>query len=208
MRRILGIATAAVGLALSMMAQEEATKPKISSDALTEEQVAIYRAVLEDYTNGSKGPLNVADKTQILDLSEMFIDKGCVRGLDLESSQAKVPVVHKLDGRVSANNKQIVLVDAELQERKIKENDPQRVVDRAIDGNEKVTEKQISDSVERAFRTGLFTFSEIAFARNHQRAVVAYSFVCGGLCGHGSTLVLKKVGEKWKVGKRCGGWVS
>jgi hypothetical protein len=28
------------------------------------------------------------------------------------------------------------------------------------------------------------------------------------LCGNGNTLVLKKVGQYWRVTRRCGGWVS
>jgi hypothetical protein len=68
---------------------------------------------------------------------------------------------------------------------------------------EKITEKQLDSSLREAFATGLFTFSEIAFDKRHQRAVLAYSFVCGGLCGHGNTIVLKKVGAKWKRVKTC-----
>jgi hypothetical protein len=52
---------------------------------------------------------------------------------------------------------------------------------RAIDDREEVTEKQVDDSVKRAFETGLFTLTEIIFDKQHRRAVVAYSFVCGGL---------------------------
>lgn len=68
--------------------------------------------------------------------------------------------------------------------------------------------KQIRDSVNQAFRTGLFTLSEIAFDKRHQYAVLAYSFDCGMLCGHGDTIILKKVGEKWKQVKTCRIWIS
>ncbi len=76
---------------------------------------------------------------------------------------------------------------------------------KSIDDHEKVTEHQLDDSVKKAFETGLFTLSEIVFDKQHRRAVVAYSFVCGGLCGNGNTLVLKKIGQRWKISKRCGG---
>ena len=79
---------------------------------------------------------------------------------------------------------------------------------RAIDGGERVTEKQLAGSLHEAFATGLFTFSEIAFDKRHQHAVLAYSFVCGGLCGHGNTIVLRKVGGKWKPRKTCQSWIS
>jgi hypothetical protein len=66
----------------------------------------------------------------------------------------------------------------------------------------------VDQSLKRAFGSALFELSEIVFDKEHRRAVVSYSFVCGELCGNGSTLVLNKVGQGWKVAKRCGGWVS
>ena len=79
---------------------------------------------------------------------------------------------------------------------------------RAIDDAERVTEKQLDNSLRDAFAVGLFTLSEIVFDKRHQHAFLAYSFVCGGLCGHGNTIVLKKVGGKWKQGKMCRSWIS
>jgi hypothetical protein len=100
------------------------------------------------------------------------------------------------------------LVDPDRQERKIEESDPQKLMKRAIDDGEKVTDKQLKDSLKDAFVSGLFTLTEIMFDKQHRSAVVAYSFVCGGLCGHGNTLIMKKVGQEWRVSKRCGGWIS
>ena len=207
MRQTLSLALG-LSLAFSAIPQNDAPKPTVSPDALTEERVAVYRAVLEDYSNGSNSPLNLADKTETLDFSETFPDKECLKGLDLESTGTAAKVVHRIDVRLTGNKKRIALVDADLQQTKIEENDPQKLMKRAIDEGEKVTEKQLDDSLKQAFGTGLFTFSEIVFDKKHQHAVLKYSFVCGGLCGHGNTMVIKKVGQKWKVGKRCGGWIS
>jgi hypothetical protein len=102
----------------------------------------------------------------------------------------------------------IVLVDPDQQGKKIKENDPQKLLQRSIGGKEKVTESQIDDSVKKAYESGLFTLSEIAFDKAHIQAMVSYSFICGSLCGNGETLILKKVGEEWVVSGRCGQWVS
>jgi hypothetical protein len=90
----------------------------------------------------------------------------------------------------------------------VEENDPQNLMKKAIDEHEKVTDEQLDQSVKQAFHTGVFTLSEIAFDKEHRRAVVSYSFVCGMLCGHGNTMVLKRSGESWKIAKRCGGWIS
>jgi hypothetical protein len=96
-----------------------------------------------------------------------------------------------------------------VQQKTIKENDPQNLVKEAIDDHERVTDKQVDQSVKQAFETGLFTLSEIVFDKEHRRAVVAYSLVCGMCCaGTATRLVLKKVGQDWRMTRRCGGWLS
>ena len=147
----------------------------------------------------------MADKTETLDLSE---DKDCLKGIDMDADNTSASVVHRLDDRLTRMKKNTVLVEAENQQKKVEENDPQKLMKRAIDEGEKVTEKQLDSSLREAFAAGLFTFSEIAFDKRHQHAVLAYSFVCGGLCGHGNTIVLKKVGGKWKQSKTCRSWIS
>jgi hypothetical protein len=180
-------------LAFSAIPQSDAPKPTVSPDALTEEQVAVYRAVLEDYSNRTNTPypLDLVDKTKKLDFSERFFDKECIKGLDLETTGNTAEVVHRLDSRLADNENRIVLVNMDFRQKKIAEG-PQRLV--KPDGSEIIG------------GTGLFTFSEIVFDKKHQRAVLMYSFVCGLLCGHGNTMIMKKVGQKWKVGKRCGSW--
>ena len=197
MRPILATAIATLSLAFVALSQEDAPKAKVSSDPLTEEQIAVYRTAL--------ATLNVADQTETLDLSE---DKDCLKGIDLDPGDTSISVVHRLDDRVTKMKKNIVLANGELQQKKVEENDPQKLMKRAIDGSERVTEKQLDGSLREAFATGLFTFSEIAFDKRHQHAVLAYSFVCGGLCAHGNTIVLRKVGGKWKQRKACRSWIS
>lgn len=205
MRQILTVVVATLSLTLGATPQDDAPKTKLSPDPLTEEQVAVYRDVLDSYSNGSNTALKVADKTETLDLSE---DKDCLKGIEMDAGNTSTSVVHRLDGRVTKMKKDITLVDAELQQKKGEENDPQKLMKRAIDDGERVTEKQLDRSLRGAFAAGLFTLSEIAFDRRHQHAVLAYSFVCGGLCGHGNTIVLKKIGGKWKQSKTCRSWIS
>ena len=188
-------------------AQDDTPKPPVSNDPLTAEQIAIYRTVLEDYTKDGNGVLNVANRTEPLEQSGVGFDKACFKGIELKTARTSVPILHKLDPAVVVD-KRFTLVDPELQEDKIKENDPQRLVKSAIDDHQQVTDMQLDESVKRAFETGLFTLSEILFDKQHRHAVVAYSFVCGELCGNGDLLALTKVGNKWKVIKKCGGWVS
>ena len=192
-----------LSVSFSAVSQEETPKPKVSDESLTTEQIAVYRAVLRDYLRGSDGALNLANMTEPLDQS----NKSCFGGMRTGITNAPAPVIHRI-GPSLVDNTNIVLVDSDLQQSTIKENDPQNLIKRAIDDGEKFTNEQLDQSVKQAFQTGLFTLSEIIFDRKGRRAVVGYSFVCGMLCGHGNTLVLKKTGHDWKVSKRCGGWIS
>jgi hypothetical protein len=202
--------TASAGLLLSLSPQtqhDSAAQPKVSSDPLSSEQIDVYRAVLEDYKKDDDSTLNLANITVPLDQFGSYFDKPCTKGIKLEAVKSSAQVIHRLDAGVAFGPK-FLLVDPNRQEEKIRENDPGNLVKQAIDDHKPVTEEQIGKSVKQAFESGLFTLSEVGFDKNHRRALVAYSFVCGGLCGHGNALVLKKVGQKWRVSKTCGGWVS
>jgi hypothetical protein len=183
-------------------AQEDVPKPKVSDAPLTSEQVAIYRAVLSTYLKGSDRVLNLANITELLDRT----DTECFKGLNLEAALGTTAFIHRIGPELMVDK--IVLVDPDRQQGTIKENDPEKLMRKVIDDHEQITDEQLDKSLERAFSSGLFTLSEIAFDKEHRRAVVSYGFVCGALCGHGNLLVLKKVGHNWKVSKRCGGWVS
>lgn len=182
--------------------QESTPKPEVSRDSLTSEQIAVYRAVLTHYLKDSDGALNLADTTQPLDQS----DKACIKGIEM-SAKEQARLIHKLEPSLVAHTK-IVLVDSERQRSTVEQNDPQNLMKKAIDDHERVTHEQVDQSVKQAFQSGLFTLSEIAFDKERRHAVVAYSFVCGMLCGHGNTLVLKKIGQDWRVTRTCGGWIS
>jgi hypothetical protein len=205
MRTIIVIAF--VCLALNTLSEGQGEpKPTLGTGPLSAEKVAIYRIVLADYRKGTKDALNLADRTEPLQRSEGSSDLGCISGIKLADPNS-APALHRIDSS-TALGPGLVLVDPDRQQERINENDPQNLVKRAIDDHEQVTDKQLDDSIKRAFETGLFTLSEIAFHEGHRYAVVAYSFVCGGLCGNGKTLLLKKVGHKWRVIKACGEWVS
>lgn len=200
-----GFALIPLLLLISSAPAQDETKPVISKDPLTAEQIAIYRAVLVNYTNGDDISLNLANRTEPISLA--FQEDNCLRGIDLHKTRDAKPVVHLLDPAVALSPK-MALVDPDQQNAAVEKNDPDHLIHRAIDNHEPVSDKELEDSVKQAFATGLFTFSEIAFNSPHTRAVLAYSFHCGMLCGNGNKVVLKKVGGKWKVAKSCGGWVS
>ena len=62
--------------------------------------------------------------------------------------------------------------------------------------------KRFSDS------SGLVSFSKVGFNEQHDQAFVYAGRTCGGLCGAGGYVLLKKVNGQWKIEKDEGLWVS
>jgi hypothetical protein len=194
-------------LAAASAPAHEEPKPVISRDPLTVDQVAVYRAVLADYTKGEDSPLNLANRTEPFRMNDFQDNKSCLKSADIQVDVTRAKVVHRLSPAVAPGSR-MVLVDPDLQSETVKKNDPGNLIRRAVEDRQLLSDEELGKSVDQAFVTGLFTFSEIAFNKLHTRAVLWYSFYCGGLCGHGNTVVLKKVNWKWKMSKTCGGWVS
>jgi hypothetical protein len=83
--------------------------------------------------------------------------------------------------------------------RTVHDNDPRNWIGK---GN------SVESAVNNAFDSGLFSLSQIAFDKQHRRALVMYSFVCGSLCGSGVWLFENVNGEWKRIEHLCGGWVS
>lgn len=56
--------------------------------------------------------------------------------------------------------------------------------------------------------SGIISFSRVGFDSRLDEAIVATSFVCGGLCGSGDRYVLRKRQGRWEVVNKWGVWVS
>ena len=163
-------------------------------DPLTADEVAIYKAVLAAWVDKST-KLNVADRTFALDRD---VDCECLKGMDVDSVTQATRSFHKL-GRESLIGK-ASLVDTEEQSRIVRLNDPERTMQSGA---------RVDVAVKRAFANGLFRLSEIAFDKEHRRALVGYSLVCGSLCGNGGTWLFEKKNGEWKRSEiNCGGWIS
>ena len=197
----------ALCLSFTARAQNDAPKLKVSGESLTREQAAVYRAVLQDVLSNSKDMLNLANTTEPIRQPGALFNGACPKTSQPQVAQYSPSAVHHLDPALVQNMK-IVLVDPGPQEEKIKKGDPAILMRRVIDDRQDVPQKQIDDATERAVKNGVLTLSEIVFNKKRNRASVSYSFVCGELCGYGNVLVLRKVGEKWKIYKTCEGWVS
>jgi hypothetical protein len=175
-------------------------KASLSDSPMTSDQIEVYRVFLSSYTNGSKAlHLNLAKRTSALELSKEMSEGGCLKGINLDATAYSNSVVHEFDSKTPLREN-ITIVDPEEQNKAVKENDPNRTMRRGT---------PVNRAVANAFAVGLLTLSEVSFDNTHQYAVMSFSFVCGGLCGHGATLVFEKRNGHWKELKRdCGGWIS
>jgi hypothetical protein len=178
-----------------------ASEPLKRGDELGADEIAIYRAILPSpilpARKESGARINLANKTYPLSLHPGAACM-CFRGIDLESFDRASRSYHELPEYLLPG-KDVRLADPEEHVKIVRKNDPER----------DHPGKSLDQAVDDAFATGLFSISEIAFDKEHRRAVVSYSFVCGSLCGNGKTLVFEKVNGEWKeTDQTCGGWIS
>ena len=185
------------GLAAALEAAE--TKPKVSDQPLTAEQLAVYRTVLHGWMDNELSTVNLSVQTIPYPTSGAFDAGDCGKDLDLEPV---VPtVVHRFRSQdlVQLGSDKIVLVDPERQSKEVAENDPENTIRNG---------RSIEDAVRNGFAHGLVTVNEIRFDKAHKHAIVSYGFRCGGLCGNGGTVILEKVEGAWQRKSQCGEWVS
>jgi len=171
-------------------------KSAIGVGPLSAEEIAVYRAVLLQLNSDAR-PLNLAERTLPLDVTSS--DCECLKNFDVQNLIGASHPFHRLT-RDAFPERNIRVVDAAKQFDMVQTNDPH---------NGMAAGKSVEKAVNDAFTSDLFSVSEIAFDKEHQQALVSYSFVCGSLCGSGGTWLLERVDGVWKRTKRtCGGWVS
>jgi len=176
MRQNVLMAVACIMLVLSAFGQDE-PKPTVSNDPLTDDQIAIYRTVLNDFVPGRGLSAQLADVTAPLVISKRAQCANTPPANDVK------PVVHRLTAAV-VTGKDLPLVEP-WQPPMMRHGPPNPNVP----------------------KLGMLTLSEIAFDGEHLSATVTYDFVCGGLCGHGKAMELKKVSGEWRIDKICLRWM-
>ncbi len=183
----------------SLVIAQNDTKPTVSTQPLTSEQLAVYRAVLGDWMPNEMPTMNLSIQTVPLKANEPSGDKDCAKGLDLEPVAPTIVHQFRDADLAQLSSPRIVLVDPERGRKDAEDNDPEKTI-----GNG----SSIEDAVRNGFARGLATLSEIQFDKNHTHAIVAYSFYSGQLCGNGGTVVLEKTDAGWRRKSRCHVWIS
>jgi hypothetical protein len=194
--------------------------PQLLTDPLTSEEIAIYREVLQ-YSMKKDQVLYVANKTAPRNQSDIFPE--CFAKINprktgmefkLNEFQFIYPMsihtqsIHTLDASVTSNLG-AVLVDPDKQQKLMEE--IAKLLRNKTKFSKQVFNRKLHDLDKQSIQSihaGLFTLSEILFDKERQYAFVVYTFDCGGLCGGGSTYILKKENGMWKISTTCGTWMS
>ena len=191
MRRVLASLMIAVVAWLGVPAARclaHQTKAGIASDAKE-----IYAAFLTEWLGKDDAPVNVANTAVQPTQQDIAQYNECVSGVDthwtagssdedLKSALSSLPRINKVDPKHW----------------------------RAMDPGRLIAKGQSVDAAVRAGITnGLMTLSAISFNDAHDTAMLNFSFVCGGLCGNGGTVMFKKTPKGWvRSEQRCNSWMS
>jgi hypothetical protein len=185
------------GLAAAQEAGE--TKPRVSDQPLTAEQLAVYRVVLHGWMDNEQRAINLSIQTIPFPTSKAFDAGDCGKDLELEPVMPGVVHRFRLADLPQLGSDKIGLVDPERQQREVADNDPGKTIGEG---------RSIEDAVRNGFAHGLVTVSEIRFDKAHKHAIASYSFFCGSLCGNGGTVILEKVEGVWQRKSQCSNWIS
>ena len=172
-------------------------KPVRNTNPFSADDVAIYNVVLDLWNSNSRSLMNVSNRTFPMDRD--LSDCDCLKAIPLPNI-ANAARSSRILTRDVLGGKNIRLVDPDTQALIVQTNDPSHSIREG---------KAIRTAVDRAFSTGLFSLSEVAFDNEHRRALIGYSFVCGSLCGNGGVWLFEKVGGMWRKSEHvCSGWIS
>lgn len=65
------------------------------------------------------------------------------------------------------------------------------------------------DMVYQEYGQGYVALSKPLFSKDYTVAIIAYGYHCGGLCGNGSTFILKKGPDgAWQIAAKTDSWIS
>lgn len=196
---VLSFATMVLVMPASLRPQEDTPKPTVSDTALTPEQLAVYHTLLTDWFQSEKFRINLSELTSSSTSPDGSDDSECGKSLSLEKAPNEVHRFGQSDLAQLGIEGKIHLVDPDAHARQVREHDPGRAIRNG---------GSVDEAVKDGFAHGLFTLGEIRFDKSHTHAVVSFSFWCGSLCGHGSTILFEKREGIWKQKKQCGGWIS
>lgn len=162
--------------------------------SVSQDQVAIYKAVLLSWLGPQHGTQLVNERLGPPPRASAAENADCVKGVQfalapVEPSQEKTlsDAFFQADG--------VELIDGETW----RPTDPATSIGQG---------HSVESSVNEAISRSLITFSQITFSATHRDALVRFGMFCGALCGNGSTIRMHKSNGKWTIAGRCAGYIA
>jgi hypothetical protein len=160
------------------------------------------REVLAEFVKGYAAghtQMNVSDRTIALDI-EMWELAKCAPGVHFRGLRDLRRGGRTL-GEIEVTSLEIRSVDKARQNEVIDRREPSAAIQRGV--------TDIDRLVRDAFETGMLSLSGVSFDSSGRYALLSYGFRCGGLCGHGGTVVLERKSGRWKPSEfACRDWDS
>lgn len=176
-------------VAFFVIAHQAAAGPV--AEAETGDAAKIYTAFLDGWTGKDKNPVNVSITAEAPTAEELKEFSDCAENTHWEPVES----IENLTGLIG-KLAYVHLVDSS----KWSPSDPGDLIAQG---------HPVESAVKSGIDHGLVTFSAVAFDESHTTAAFTFSFVCGGLCGSGRTVIYKLTSTGWaESNKQCGGWIS
>jgi hypothetical protein len=178
------------------VAKQKTTPPSKNQQSLTTEQIDIYVLLLNKVLSEHNVNAVLVDHTEQLKLSEYDLKDACLSGIEIPSAEQRTFYAGSLGPEF------IALIKPRLTH-------PSRLRPISPDDLSHLRETPFPKS-EDGFTSGWLRLSEVVFDKGHQRAVMRFTFTCGGLCSTSRVLVFVRDGEHWKEKRDvlCQEWIS
>lgn len=184
-----------VFLAIASMASWSCGKSmgvEAGSQSAIQDQSEIYRAFLTQWVGTGQQPINVSRMAEGLSRADMKNLTECAASGTQWVTPAPPSDITSQLSRLSHVRP--------IAPKTWRPQDPQNLIAHG---------RPVVSAVDRGISYGLMTLSVVVFDTTRHTAALKYSFVCGGLCGNGGTVIFIKTRDGWARSKRgCGTWMS
>jgi hypothetical protein len=185
-----------VTVAVRTPAQNTETKPKVSTEQINDERLAVYHAFINSWSYKDASDKYLVTETIPLAQDWSGNPAACLKGFEMEAMDAGV--VHRFTeaDKLKIGGDRLQLYDRTGAIAKAKEED--RI--NSDMNRSAMTRVAMSEEHKR-----ILTFSEIQFDKKHEHAILHYIYLCnpGNLCLNFDTLILAKSDGGWKKAGTC-----
>lgn len=191
----------------ALMSATPRNSPHVNSfQSYTEEEYAVYSAVIEDFQKRAVMGQSRAQGVVIISQTapDSLTDGMGVYAIERSMGEQRLPERELLENYEIRNRRRSMLdasFKSSLDYKLITTEEVERLFDKQGGWWQEFFQKYPNTH-------GLFSFSGVGFNAEFNRALVFLAFTCGGTCGNGTYYVLTKHNGVWRVHETIGVWIS